>query len=117
MKRGTIILTPFPFTDLSNSKVRPALIVSTDKRNDNDNDIIIAFITSVTDAESSPETNIYLNSNESYFKETGLKVSSIIRTDKLATINKKIILGELGFLNTRLLNLVNEKLRIVLDIN
>lgn len=115
MKRGTIILTPFPFTDLSNSKVRPALIVSTEKRNDND--IIIAFITSVTDAVSSPETNIFLNSNESYFKETGLKVSSIIRTDKLATINKKIILGELGFLNTRLLNLVNEKLRIVLDMN
>jgi hypothetical protein len=24
MKRGTIILTPFPFTDLSSSKVRPA---------------------------------------------------------------------------------------------
>ena len=34
MKRGTIILTPFPFTDLSNSKVRPALVISTDKRND-----------------------------------------------------------------------------------
>ncbi len=25
MKRGTIILTPFPFTDLSENKVRPAL--------------------------------------------------------------------------------------------
>ncbi|HMQ70762.1 MAG TPA: type II toxin-antitoxin system PemK/MazF family toxin [Ignavibacteria bacterium] len=83
----------------------------------NDNNIIIAFIASVIDAGNSPETNIFLNSNESYFKETGLKVSSIIRTDKLATIDKKIILGELGYLNSQLLSLVNEKLRIVLDIN
>ena len=115
MKRGTIILTPFPFTDLSNSKVRPALVVSSEKRNDND--VIIAFITSVTDVDNSLETNILLNSNESFFKETGLKVSSIIRTDKLATIDKNIILGELGYLNSQLLSTVNEKLRIVLGMN
>ena len=45
MKRGTIILTPFPFTDLTKNKVRPALVVSSNKRNDND--VIIAFISSV----------------------------------------------------------------------
>lgn len=26
MKKGDIILTPFPFTDLSQNKVRPAII-------------------------------------------------------------------------------------------
>ncbi len=28
MKRGTIVLTKFPFTDLSSSKRRPAVIIS-----------------------------------------------------------------------------------------
>ncbi len=42
MKRGTIILTPFPFTDLHGSKVRPALIISNDKRKGED--LIITFI-------------------------------------------------------------------------
>lgn len=32
MKRGTIILTPFPFTDHSKNKVKPALIVSSNNR-------------------------------------------------------------------------------------
>ena len=45
MKRGTIVLTKFPFTDLSSDKRRPALIIS---REDNQkDDVIVAFITSV----------------------------------------------------------------------
>ncbi|MDQ3180105.1 MAG: type II toxin-antitoxin system PemK/MazF family toxin [Acidobacteriota bacterium] len=36
MKRGKIVLTPFPFTDLSKSKVRPALIVSSSLTNSAD---------------------------------------------------------------------------------
>ena len=44
MKRGTVVLTPFPFTDLSGQKVRPALVVSRSDRPDPD--VLLAFITS-----------------------------------------------------------------------
>ncbi|MBK8382509.1 MAG: type II toxin-antitoxin system PemK/MazF family toxin [Ignavibacteria bacterium] len=88
MKRGTIILTPFPFTDLSKNKVRPALIVSSNNRKDND--VIIAFISSVVEPDNLSQTDILLDSKDIIFKETGLKTTSVIRTEKLATIDKKL---------------------------
>ena len=115
MKRGTIILTPFPFTDLTKNKVRPALVVSSNKRNDND--VIIAFISSVLDSIKLKETDILLDSKETSFNETGPKSTSIIRTDKLATIDKKIILGELGNINSDLIRKVDTYLKLVLDLN
>ncbi len=115
MKRGTIILTPFPFTDLTRNKVRPSLVVSSNKRKDSN--VIIAFISSVIDSKNLSETDVLLDSKEISFKETGLKTTSIIRTDKLATIDKKIILGELGNIESELLRKVDENLKLVLDLN
>ena len=42
---GAIVLTDFPFTDLSASKRQPALVVSTD--NHRRTDVIVAYITSI----------------------------------------------------------------------
>ena len=44
-KKWDIILVPFPFSDLSAIKRRPALVVSQDEYN-KENDLVIAFITS-----------------------------------------------------------------------
>ena len=38
---GAVVLTDFPFTDLTAAKRRPALVVSTD--NDRRTDIVVAF--------------------------------------------------------------------------
>jgi len=48
MKQGIIVLTPFPFTDLSTSKRRPAIILSAD--NEKKTDVVVAYISSkITD--------------------------------------------------------------------
>jgi mRNA interferase MazF len=52
-KQWDIVLVPFPFTDLSASKKRPALIISPDEYNAGF-DVIIAFITSNMDVKSKP---------------------------------------------------------------
>ncbi len=44
MKKGTIVLTPFPFTDLAGQKNRPALVLALSRRGE---DVILAFISSV----------------------------------------------------------------------
>lgn len=45
-----------------------------------------------------------LNTNHKHFIQTGLKTSSIFRFDKLATVSKRLILGELGIASPELLS-------------
>lgn len=92
---GAIVLVPFPFTDLSATKVRPALIVS--RSDHGGDDVIVCFITSKISKEHADQ--LILESND----RTGLKTRSAIRFDKIATLDKKVILGELGVADTDLL--------------
>ena len=85
---GAIVLTDFPFTDLTATKRRPALVISTD--NDRRTDILVAYITSVPRIESDAVPIAPT-------PQTGLKVPSMVRFDKIATISKDIIAGRLGF--------------------
>jgi mRNA interferase MazF len=50
------------------------------------------------------------------FGRTGLKRSSVIKLDKLVTVETTILLGELGELSEVLLREVNERLRYALEL-
>jgi len=113
MKRGTIVLAPFPFTDLSGRRLRPALVVSRSDRSGND--VILAFVTTQL-ARFRPQTDVGLDDAHPDFSKTGLKQSSIIKLDKLVTVESSILLGELGELSDVLLQQVNEKLRYALEV-
>jgi len=90
---GKVVLIPFPFTDLTSAKLRPAVIMSTKQSL---SDLILAFIgSSRTESGNQPGQFLY-RLNDQDFAQTGLKVDSIFRFDKLATINKSLILGEIG---------------------
>jgi hypothetical protein len=75
MKRGTIVLAKFPFTDLKAFKRRPAVIVS--KENRSDSDFIVAFITSVV-SENLSDTDLLFDSRNKDFKKSGLSKTSVI---------------------------------------
>jgi mRNA interferase MazF len=77
---GDIVLLKFPFTDGKTFKRRPALII-----NDfNDGDIIVCRITS----------QIYKTENDvviDNWEKSGLKLPSVIRVHKLATLEKEMV--------------------------
>ena len=88
-KKWDIIIVPFPFTDLTTIKRRPALIVSPNEYNSNQ-DIVIAFITSKLGLEY--RIGDYYIQN---WSESNLPKPSMIRM-KFATINQSIIVKKLG---------------------
>ena len=114
MTRGKIVLTPFPFTDLTANKVRPAVIVSTSSRVGAD--VILSFISTVFDSANLSPTDELLLDTDADFSITGLKKSSVFKMDKLATVQKTIILGEIGEVSQTLQTKINEKLKIALDL-
>lgn len=102
--KGKIVLIPFPFTDLTSAKLRPALVLY-----EGDSDVVVAFISSRLTGISA-NTSVLLLKHTEGFDLTGLKVDSVIRLDKVATISKKLILGELGEISGKLIAEVNDKI-------
>jgi mRNA interferase MazF len=77
---GIIVLLKFPFADGKTYKRRPALIINDFK----DGDIIVCRITS----------QIYKTKNDIYienWEKAGLRLPSVIRVHKLATLEKDIV--------------------------
>ena len=85
--KGDIVLIPFPFTDLSGAKVRPAVVISSYKKSQ---DIVVVFITS--QIKQAGQYCVRVEPNE----YNGLKIISAIVCDKIATLDKKIVVGKIG---------------------
>ena len=103
--KGKIVLVPFPFTDLTAAKLRPALVIYEGEKN-----VIVAFISSKIAPELS-ETDVLITTENPDFKKTGLKVESVIKIDKVATVLKDLIVGELGEVDNGLRETVNRNLK------
>lgn len=93
--KGDVVVVPFPFSDLTQAKRRPALVIA----NLAGDDLILCQITSqnITDRYA-----ISLQSSD--FSEGGLNQTSNIRPNRLFTAERGIILYKAGQLKTEKLN-------------
>ncbi len=97
LSRGEIVLTRFPFTDLSSSKVRPALVVSPAPVG---RDVVLAAISSVMRAALNP-TDLVISVGHPEFPSTGLRVDSVVRLHELFTVEQAVIVRRLGRIGPR----------------
>lgn len=107
---GDILLLDYPFTDHSGSKLRPALVVSSDAYNRGD-DLVIVPINSVE--PPTLEYSFPLRDTDPVFKDTGLRVSSYVKWTKPVTISHRVVSRKLGCLSNPVLSEVQAKLRSV----
>jgi len=91
-ERFDTVLVPFPFTDRSTTKRRPALVLSKASFFEDTGQIICAMIT--TAKRSSWKSDVTLKD----WPEAGLPVPSKVRM-KVFTLDGRIVLKKLGKLN------------------
>lgn len=100
-----IYLIEFPFSDLSQSKLRPALALTNENRV---GEAIFCFISS--QLFSKDEVDIEVRPS----KQNGLKMPSIIKIDKIATLSnryEKRVKGRIGQLEYRYVSKVKRNLK------
>jgi mRNA interferase MazF len=107
-QRSDVVLVPFPFTDLSAKRARPAVVVSVPEYERTTDDVIVAQITS---RYHSFPTDYALQD----WQSAGLLKPSIVRA-KLATINASLVQLRIGQLSNRGLEEVNKRLKLALGL-
>ena len=101
MKTGDIVLVPFPFSELNNIKVRPAVVISTTK--DKHEDLIVSAISSIIPDSISPNEIVIEISSVN-----NLRSKSVIKVDRIVTIKKESVIAKIGKLSeTELNNFIN----------
>ena len=92
--KGEVVVIPFPFSDLSGSKRRPALVLA----NLSGDDILLCQITS----QNSPKDTLAVPLSASDFKSGELPLPSNIRPNRLFTADKTLIIKSVGIVNSHI---------------
>ena len=92
MTTGDIVLIPFPFSELTQVKLRPAVVISETK--DKYKDLILSAISSqVSDSISLAEIILKPDS------VNGLRVQSVIKVDRIFTLKSEKVIARIGKLS------------------
>jgi len=108
---GEVVIAAFPFTSLTGVKRRPCVVLAV---GDTPHDFVVAFITTVMAAANLPSATLISTSHPAW-RQTGLKSASVIRADKLVTLNDSVISGTIGVLPSDVLAAVRSKLKTLLQ--
>jgi mRNA interferase MazF len=104
--KGDVVIVPFPFSDLTGTKRRPALVVA----NPQGNDLLLCQITS-----QSVRDEYAIKIEDSDFIMGGLAQISNIRPNRLFTADQSIILYKAGQIKPEKLEFVRMKIIEILE--
>jgi mRNA interferase MazF len=109
-KFGDIVLVPFPFTDQTSSKQRPAIVVSGDRYNREHPDVIVMAITS----QQRPGAQLAANCPIGNWQAAGLLKPSVIKPIVM-TLEHRLILKTLGKLDASDLSALQSLLQRIFE--
>lgn len=112
--KGKVVLVPFPFDDLSSTKVRPAVCLT--EPIGSHRHVVLAFISSQVPADIL-KTDMVIDAAERDFRSTGLRVSSVLRLHRLMTVTTSFIQRELGELSPQVRVEMDRRLKILFELS
>ncbi len=110
-QRGDIVLAHFPFTTQGATKLRPVLVLS--EIPGPYPDFIVVFISSQVSL-AVPGFDLVLAPTDPAFARSGLKVASVFRIGKLASLSGALLGGTLGHLDTAVFDEIVRRLTYLL---
>lgn len=116
LPRGAVVLVAFPFTDLTVTKIRPALVLSEPSFHRRTRDVILAAISSVVERGRTAPTRVLLAASSSEFAGSGLRVTSVVHCGKIVTVQGTLLLKLLGALGAPAMGRIDAALRRALGL-
>jgi mRNA-degrading endonuclease toxin of MazEF toxin-antitoxin module len=110
MTKGRVVLVPFPFDDMTASKVRPAVCLT--EPIGPYRHVIVAFVSSQMPANIA-STDVVLDPQREDFGATGLRVASVVRLHRMVTLTTALIRRDLGKLSQAWQHEVERKLAVL----
>ena len=110
-KRGDVVLVPFPFSDQTSTKKRPAVIISGNLYNNASSDIVIMAITSRMDEAIGIGECLITD-----WQVAGLLKPLAIKP-AISTIEQKLVLKKLGGLSSKDREAMERALKELLSLN
>ncbi|MCI0377242.1 MAG: type II toxin-antitoxin system PemK/MazF family toxin [Gemmataceae bacterium] len=115
MRRGDVVIVPFPFQDRPGEKIRPAVIVQSDAENQRLGNTIVAMVTGNLDDAAQP-TTVLVDPRTPAGAGSGLNGPSLIKCYNLAAVRQRRILHVVGHLSSTLIQEVNLALKAALEL-
>jgi len=91
MLQRDIVLLNFPFSNLKQSKVRPAIILSNNKHNKKSDDIVVVPLTS-----NLKQTDYDMLISNNNLEKGNLIVNSRVKVDRIFSVDKKLVKMDIG---------------------
>ena len=103
---GQLVLTPFPYTDLSGAKLRPVLMLRQSPRFD---DWLVCMVSSRIEQTEAGFDEV-LRADDPDFAASGLKAPSVLRLSRVAVLDGSLLVGSIGAIADERLARVRQRL-------
>ena len=116
VRRGDVVILDHPFSDATSSKVRPALVVQANGRNNSLTNTVVAMITKNLSRVGTDPTQLLIELSTPDGQNSGLKVNSAVTCGNLFTVHENLIRKKIGVLSDVLMRQINDCLKAALEL-
>ena len=117
--KGDVVLVSFPYTTdegQTQTKRRPAVIISSDGNNARLDDVLLVPLTSNTKRAVKEPTQVVVSMNSPEGQQGGLRLDSVIDCTVIATIPKTLLVNKIGSFPQEIMEKIDQCLMIALSI-
>ena len=117
VERGQVVFLQFPFSDGSGAKVRPAVVLQSDRENQRLTSTVVAMISGNLNLVGREPGHILIDIQSEDGRRSGLKYSSVVNVHSIYSVHTDRIERISGSLTDGLMQQIGEQIVETLDLS